>query len=536
MAKKPNILILYSDQHSARTLGCYGNPQVKTPNLDALAASGVQMNNAFCNNPICTPSRMCMLSGQYTHNFGYYGLAGECPEQLPNLFGHFRAQGYTNGVVGKIHTPAGWVSNVCDFVADGYGFEKPVTLANLKDEEGCQGLRQDDYAAYLQKLGLYEGRDDKVLHEQFALYGHRRGQGLDARPSQLPDEHSFESWCADEANQFIDDCHAQEKPFCLWLSLPRPHETYCPSQKHWDAYEGMELELPPNAETTMAHRSSVSREKLKAFREQDDWMNFEPKDYETARRRVLRGYYACVTQSDAAYGEVLAKLDELGITDDTIIVYTTDHGEFAGEHGMIEKAPGISFSCVTHIPMIFKYSGCPKGEVRQSMAESVDIFPTLCNLAGVPAPNWVDGRDLTQTVEDDTPCKTVAVTENPNTKTIHTQQYKLTQFLPEFHGGEEFGELYDRINDPWELKNLYFEPEYQSVVHDLRYQLYCWLVRETRNKTVSPRIPRMLAPKNEFDVDTPWDLARTLGVLNDDGKVGRDFCEALMEAGHNLYL
>ncbi len=535
MAKKPNILVMYSDQHSARALGCYGNTQIKTPNLDALSASGVQMNNAFCNNPICTPSRMCMLSGQYVHNFGYYGLAGECPEHLPSMFDHTRSSGYTNGVVGKIHTPAGWVSKGCDFVADGYGFETPVTLENRVDEEGCQGLRDDDYAAYLKALGLYQDRDDKVLHEQFDLYEHRRGQGIDARPSRLPDEHSFESWCAKEAKKFITTCHEKDEPFCLWLTLPRPHQTYCPSQKYWDLYEGVDLELPPNAQTTMEHRSAVSREKLNNFKTSTDWMNYEPKEYEAARRRVLRGYYACVSQSDAAYGEVLATLEALGIADDTIIVYTTDHGEFAGEHGMIEKAPGISFSCVTHIPMIWKYKGCPQGEKREGMVESVDILPTLCDIAGLPAPNWVDGKTIRPTIEEGASVKTVAVTENPHTKTIHTAQYKLTQFLPEFHDGEEFGELYDRINDPWELKNLYFEPAYQSVVNDLRYQLYCWLVRNTRNKTVNPRIPRDFA-RNAYDVDNPWDLASTIGLLEDDDKVGDAFVQKLIAIGHKLYL
>ncbi len=373
------------------------------------------------------------------------------------------------------------------------------------------------------------------MHEQFALYAHRRGQGIDARPSRVPDEHSFESWCADEANKFITSCAEQDKPFCLWLTLPRPHQTYCPSQKYWDLYEGVDLDLAPNSEDEMLGRNAVARAKVESFRTTTDWMNFEPKEYDAARRRIMRGYYACVSQSDAAYGEVLAKLDELGITDDTIIVYTTDHGEFAGEHGMIEKAPGIGFSCVTHIPMIWKYKGCPKGEQRDGMVESVDILPTVCDLAGIPAPNWVDGTNIRPTVEQGEAVKTIAVTENPQTKTIHTAQYKLTQYLPEFSKGEDFGELFDRINDPWELTNLYFAPEYQSVVQDLRYQLYCWLVRSTRNKTVSPRIPRNFA-RNEFDTDNPWDLARTLGILDEDGKVGADFVQQLIDLGHALYL
>lgn len=154
MSGKPNVLILYSDQHSANALGCYGNAEVRTPNLDALAAKGVRMENAYTQNPICTPSRMCLLSGQYVHNFGYYGLMGEKPASLPNLFDHFRANGYATGVAGKIHTPAGWVSDSCDYVADGYGFEVPVKPSNHSQEEGCQGLKSNDYSSYLAELDL----------------------------------------------------------------------------------------------------------------------------------------------------------------------------------------------------------------------------------------------------------------------------------------------------------------------------------------------------------------------------------------------
>lgn len=535
MNKKPNILILYSDQHSARALGCYGNTEVKTPYLDHLAENGVVMDNSFCNNPICTPSRMCMISGQYVHNFGYYGLAGQCPEHLPTMFDHFKKFGYSNAVIGKIHTPAGWVSRSCDYVADGYGYETPLTLKNSEMEEGCQGIQSDHYAQYLSDLGLYEKRDDKILQEWFEKHGHEKGQCVDSRVSRLDEEHSFEGWCASRAEEFIEDSAKEEKPFLMWLTLPRPHQTYCPSQKFWDMYDGIELTLPPNANNDMHDRSDAAKSMQQHFQRDRDWILFEPNDFESARQRVLRGYYACVSQSDDAYGRVLQKLDELHLTENTIILYTTDHGEFAGEHGMIEKAPGIGFSCVTQVPMIWKYPGCEKGTRRNTFMESVDIFPTLCKLAGVDEPNWVDGMDLTMSLQDNTSIKTYAVTENANTKTINTRKYKLTQYLPEFHGGKDFGELFDRENDPWEQHNLYFETEFQSVVQDLRHQLYCWLVRNTRAVTVNPRIPHM-AHSMDLSAGASWDLAEEFGVWNEDNKVGRDFYQDMIDRGHTLYL
>lgn len=533
--KKPNVLILYSDQHSARTLGCYGNKEVITPNLDKLADEGITMDNAFCNNPICTPSRMCMVSGQYAHNFGYYGLMGKNPENLPTLFAHFRKFGYKTVTVGKIHTPAGWVSNDCDFCADGYGFEVPITLENVKEEEGCQGLKDDDYARYLEEIGLYQDRDDKIVHEWYELYGHSQGQCVDSRPSRLDEVHSFENWCAQTANDFIESTIEEGDSFCMWLTMPRPHQTYVPARKFWDMYEDVELELPPNANDDMSGRSDAAQIQQSHFQNDDSWTVFEPHDFESARRRVLRGYYACVTQMDDAIGKVIKKLEDLNIAEDTIIVYMTDHGEFAGEHGMIEKAPGIGFSCVTQIPMIWKYKGCKKGERRDSIIESVNVFPTLCDLAGVELPNWVDGISATSLLENNSEIMDYAVCEFPHTKTIHTKQYKLTQFLPSFHNGKDHGELYDRVNDPWELNNLYFDEKYKDVINDLRYKLYCWLAETTRVYTVNPKIPMKTT---EFDVSSgiSWDLAEEVGACGEDGKIGKAFCLDMIQRGHKNYL
>lgn len=533
--KQPNVLILYSDQHTAKALGCYGNQQIKTPCLDKLAKEGIRMDRAYTQNPICTPSRMCMLSGQYAHNTGYYGLAGENPVSLPNLFGYFKEHGYMTGAAGKLHTPAGWVSDQCDFVGDGYGYEVPVKPWNRHLEEGCQGLCINEYTNYLAQIDLCNDRDDKILQEWYEENGHQKGQCVDSRYSRIPKEHTIEKWSANCANHFIEQAVESGKPFCFWLTVPRPHQTYAPAKEFWDLYKEDELELPANAEDKMELRSEAARETQKKFQNKKDWIAFGEKDFESARKRVLHGYYACVSQMDDAMGTVLDKLDELGIRENTIVIYTTDHGEFAGEHGMIEKAPGIGFECVTRVPMIFSWKGkLPENTARENLIESVDIFPTISKLAGIPLPDWADGKDATDLLMSDKEIHEFAVTENPNTKTIHTKKYKLTQYLPEFQG-EDFGELYDLEKDPGELNNLYFLPEYQNVVQDLRYKLYCWLIRTTRVKTANPTIPET---GNEKDVSggISWDLAGYIGTYDRDGKVGEKFFSELIEKGMRNYL
>ncbi|MBN2583079.1 MAG: sulfatase-like hydrolase/transferase [Planctomycetes bacterium] len=530
-AKRPNILLLYSDQHNARVLGCYGNGQVRTPHLDALASRGVRCDNAFTQNPICTPSRMCIMSGQYVHNFGTYSLMGPSPDGLPSLFSHVRRQGYRTGMAGKTHTPTGWLARHCDDVGDGYGYEQHLTPETADRQFGLQGLTPDDYDRYLEELGLADQRDDKILPGQFEKAGHRWSQGVDACAGRLPKEHTIEGWAAMRCERFIEDAARDGQPFCYWMTVPHPHEAYAPAREFWDLYDEATLELPPNADNRLEGRHPAAVAKQRSQQGDDWWRLFDPKDWESARRRVLRGYYGCVSQVDYAVGRVMAKLDELGLRDNTIVVYTTDHGEFAGEHGLIEKAPGIGFGCVTRIPMIWSWPGrLPEGTVRDELVESIDFLPTVCRLAGLDEPDWVDGLNIADLLARGGEVREVAVTENPLTKTIHTRRWKLTQYLPETQGGRDFGELFDRQNDPWELRNLYFDPEYREVVGELRFRLYQWLVRTTRNVSINP-----VAPGPAGD-PTPrsWDLA---GDLRDgDGKVGRRVTRRLIDEQGVNYL
>ena len=247
-------------------------------------------------------------------------------------------------------------------------------------------------------------------------------------------------WSADRGINFIQQADEEEKPFMLWLTMPRPHQTYAAAKDFWDMYDEADINLAENSENTMEGRSSAAKEMQRRYKQEKDWMVFDPKEYEAGIKRVLRGYYACVTQMDDAMGKVLKSLDKMGIREDTIIVYLTDHGEFAGEHGMIEKAPGIGFGCVTRIPMIVSWKNhLPQNMVREELVEAVDVFPTVCGLADIDMPNWADGKNIVELLEADKPVRKYAITENPLTRTIHSKKYKLTQYLPEFEVND-FGE------------------------------------------------------------------------------------------------
>jgi arylsulfatase A-like enzyme len=459
---------------------------------------------------------MCIMSGQYVHNFGTYSLMGPSPDWLPSLFTHARRHGYRTGMAGKTHTPTGWLGKDCDDIGDGYGYETQLTPENEDRQFGLQGLTPDDYDRYLEELGLADQRDDKILPGQFERAGHKWSQGIDACPGRLPKEHTIEGWSAMRCERFIEESHAQGQPFCYWMTVPHPHQAYAPAQEFWDLYDESALTLPPNADNPFEGRHPAAVAHRASIQDDDWWKLYDPKDWQTARRRVLHGYYGCVSQVDYAVGRVMAKLDELGIRDNTIVVYTTDHGEFAGEHGLVEKAHGIGFRCVTRIPMIWSAPGrLPEGVARDELVESVDFLPTVCRLAGLEEPDWVDGLDISGLLAEGGDLRDVAVTEHTLSKTIHTRRWKLTQYLPETQDGKDFGELFDIENDPWELRNLYFDPGHQQVVHDLRFRLYQWLVRTTRHVAVAPVAPGAA----QGDPPRSWDLAGDLREA--DGKVGQ---------------
>ncbi len=476
--RPPNVLFIIADQHNAKVLGVAGHPDVKTPHLDRLAAKGVRFTHAVTQNPICTPSRVSFLSGQYVHNHGYYGLGGP-PPRLPSVIGCFRAAGYRTAAIGKIHCPQQWVESVTDTFLEAY--------SNGKD-------RERDYCNYLQKLGLAKDRDDTVLQEWAALKGD--GQGLDARKSRLPFEHCVEGWCAAEATRFIDE--SGDRPFFLHLSLPRPHECYTPSEPYWSMYDEGAITLPPNADYDMSGKPPHFR-RARQWQEAPGarlWI-FEPETYQAGRRRVLRGYLGCVSQVDAAVGIVLDHLSAKGLEESTIVIYTSDHGDFAGEHGIIEKAPGICADAITRIPSLWRWPGRFRaGHVCDQLVEAVDLAPTVLALAGLSPMETADGHDLGALLRgDNDPLRQVAVTENPWSKSLRTRKWRLVHYPPDLFPGQDAGELYDLENDPWEKHNLYHQPEHRETVAKLRAALLDWLITTTRPATFHPP----LKPSPEAD-------------------------------------
>ncbi|NBB96379.1 MAG: sulfatase-like hydrolase/transferase [Planctomycetes bacterium] len=314
------------------------------------------------------------------------------------------------------------------------------------------------------------------------------GPCMDGFPSEQPYEQSTEGYIAAETIDFMKRAQADGKPFMVHASLPKPHQVYCPAQEFWDMYDPDALTLPPNFRYDMeAKAPNLKRSAEDAAT--GEWVTFEPREIEAGFRRKLRGYLGCVSHVDVAVGPMLDALDAADLAGNTIVVYTTDHGDYALEHGIIEKAPGISADAITRVPMIWRVPGtAPGGTVVEHLAELVDIPTTLCQLAGLGELPTSDGCDLSTLLAGGTePVRDIAVTEFAWSRAVRKGTYRLVwyprdMFASDYPDG--FGELYDIEADPWEMNNLYVQDAYQDTVRKMQADLMDWLVTTSRPVTV----------------------------------------------------
>lgn len=419
-------------------MSCAGHPDVQTPHLDRLAHEGSRFTHAYANNPICTPSRMSFLSGMYPSTHGYYGLYGQEPQHsLTSMFKHYKEQGYRTGALGKLHTPRYWVEKDCQFVYDEF-VEHPT---------------------YLEGAGLYDVNDNRPFT------GNRDGQ-----TSHLPLEHSCEVALAKQTLRFMNnegepkDRGRAEDPWFAWVSFSRPHQPYTPSEPFASMYDHDRISLPPISES-----------------EKGDILSQRSQIQETELRKMVSAYYGLVSQIDYAIGMILDALEQRGELKNTVIVYTSDHGDYAGEHGLMEKKGGISYQAITRIPFIVRYPGQQaKGTVYNELIESVDVFPTLCELSGMDSPHTLQGISLLPILNgQEQDLRKDAYTENPYRKALATKQWR---YVANLHGQQD-DELYDLQEDPWELHNKIHDSKYEPIRQQMLRKLLDRSVRASKPST-----------------------------------------------------
>jgi arylsulfatase A-like enzyme len=435
----------------------------------------VRFTRAYCNNPICAPSRISFITGQYPHTHRILGNDDfELDDQNSATLGAtFRRQGYQTAVIGKSHMVKKW---------DAEGFEH-IRYCDL-----CDADRRDPtthhYFKYLLDHGLADQYEDGTLPP-----GHpARRDGCAV--AQLPYEHSIEHWTGEETLAFLRNRDVR-RPFFLHMSFERPHPNWTPSAEHAGMYNPEDIPLGPDAadwwQNRWAGRPSFITRAITNRMKGHTLASF---------KKVLAYHFALVTVIDMEIGSVLEHLRSTGNLENTLIVYTADHGDFAGDHGICDKNVGI-YESIHRIPFLLSYPGGPRGMERGAIIESVDLFPTLCQLADVPAPAGMDGRSIVPEAEGPGKGKAEAICEwdfpapQRRVNAIRTRRHRLV-----FYSHEQGGELYDHETDPYEMTNRYSDPAYLSIRLELLERLYDQVNRYAR-KTDFDR-DRAVEQQNRF--------------------------------------
>lgn len=453
---RPNILLITDDQHNARNLGCYGDAMVKTPNLDRLAARGMRFTRAYSQSMICAPSRVSMLTGQYVHSHGYYGNNGPHAQRPVWLTAYLRRFGYQTAMMGKAHYGYAKVAQEFDF----------FRLCDRIDTPPNDPL-QNDYFRMLVEKGRAED-DDRIL-------SHRKGNNVPFQ-SLLPKELSLEWWTADMAIEFLRK-RDWSKPFFAFVSFERPHAPITPPAPYATMYNPSSVPLPPSVSDTFLGKPA---EQLAAAKRSG--YPYHPADH-SKLQEIMAMYFSLITSIDDNVGRILEELDRQGLSENTLVFFTADHGDFSGEHGFFHKNLGM-YEAIHHIPFMVAGPGIAPGQARDELVEQVDIFPTACEFAGLPLPDSVQGLSLLQLRNPDSRWpRTAAFGEMENRKCVRTARYRMVY--------DPFGsanELYDHDSDPWEQKNLYDIPEYKDVRLELMNEFMHFYARTERQTDVTSNL------------------------------------------------
>lgn len=473
-SRRPNILLITSDQHHASALGAV-NPRIRTPALDRLCREGVRFDRAYCPNPTCTPTRASIITGMYPSQHGAWSLGTKLFEHVPVVGDRFREAGYSTALIGKAHfqplaSRPGLESLECrpilrdldfwrGFHGPWYGFES-VEVARNHVAEYHAGQH---YAIWMEEKGLRNWRDYFTSWEDSPEELRRR---LSQRHWSLPEPYHYNYWTSEKTIARIGEAAEAGRPFFAWASFMDPHPPYMVPEPWASLYRPEDME--PGSLTPGEHAHNPRHFGLTQERDPDFspyWEDFAVHGAHShlhdrsELQKDMAIYYGMVSFMDQEIGRILDALDRLGLAEDTIVVFTTDHGHFLGQHGLVAK-------CIHHyedllrIPFIVRWPGrAPAGAVSQALQNLVDLAPTFLAAAGLDVPGVMTGVNQAACWQGGTPARRWSITENRHTlTTMHMRTYVSERYkLTVYRSGLD-GELFDLKEDPGEVRNLWHDP------------------------------------------------------------------------------
>ena len=478
LAQRPNIVVFCTDQQRADALGCYGNARALTPNIDAVAARGMCFDNHLTPNQICSPSRGTMITGLYPRHHGMTTNGRTMLDGLATLPGLLSRAGYDTYAVGKLH-----LQPIMADVSFGYPESVPFWKAGLgaRWQGPYFGYDRVDFLigeSLLATEGGHYARSLRSHHPEIvALY--QPASALDGPPSDLeeawtsavPDALHYNTWIADRATAFIEQA---EPPFMLFVSTPDPHHPFSPPRPWADLFDGADMPSPRVVPGELERMPDHVRAHLGP-----DWIDNDAAPVEQGGMTVTdtispgslaraialtRGMEA---QIDHQFGRVLAKLEAMGMIDETVVVFTSDHGEFLGNHGLLHKGPP-PYRDLCRVSFVMGGPGVPGAERTSAPSSHLDLAPTLLELAGVDARGiGNDGESLVPVFEGGRLERRERFLEfHPRmdarvyNHSIVTDGWRLTLYP---NGERAWGELFDLEADPGEHENLFHDPAHGAV-------------------------------------------------------------------------
>lgn len=488
-SKKMNILYIMTDQQPISCFGAYGtNPVIRTPYLDALSRQGCLFERAYVTGFPCCPSRASQLTGRYVHNHRVIVNEVMLDSRIPCLGDICKKTGYSTGYFGKWHL-GGWIMKGANWVGGKSGhidwkWELDETdngwvtrrVENAPGEDYPQhgfdtwagGWKQ--YREWLREKGL-----DEIVDNHPGLGCHMILPPSDnyevVGASEMDQAYHVEAFIAEKTEKFISEHAGSPKPWCAVASFYGPHPPVTPS-KPWDELYTMdEAQLPEN------HRDSMSgkpeSQKVPSRYKLGSWSDDQFKDY-------IRKYWGFTTYIDLQIGRILNALKKTDQMDNTVIVFTSDHGNMCGNHGMIHKTLGNGYEELFRVPMVIYIPGCQTIPKTDALISHVDILPTILEACNIPCSEEIDGKSVMPVIKGEkTEHRDTIFADAADTSLIcRNDRYKFVLHWKNWLGSDkpkEMDELYDLRQDPLEMTNLIHAESGKITADKMRDELYAWL-------------------------------------------------------------
>ncbi len=478
---RPNVLLIMTDQQPVSTIGCYGNSVVKTPAQDRLAREGMRFDNFYIAAFACTPSRATYLTGRYSHNHGVVVNDVELDDALPSIGNLFRDAGYQTAWIGKWHLGGQmyrgiaergpfdncWVRKRVDSTRD---FEFVQVEGGTGEDESRSGFDHwvggwKHFKAYLQTTDLPDEVKNlpRVGNHQAAPSAPDREHSV----SLLGEDHHMAHFFADEMVTFLNA--NRDNSFCAVLSFYGPHSPVCPPEP-WDSiYDLDDVPLPENYDAPLEDKPRFQSGRDRTY-VRDVWSRNEVRDY-------IRRYWGYVSYIDAQVERVLNALDANGQTEDTIVMFVSDHGDMVGQFGMVYKLTYCGYDTLMKVPCLVRWPGrIEAGSVNTSLNSSVDVMPTILDLAGVDIPEGVDGESIGDVLKGERDVTREEIFTDLMNRGVMLRQGSwkfVLNWKPLSGDVRDLDELYNLADDPHEEHNLAYRDRVRAA--SMRDRILSWL-------------------------------------------------------------